>query len=488
MLPMRVAPQSKTPLYLGDHVERPMLVVLDTDTIQATNDPIDSTALLLGFLLHGGVEVYRYSDHGAPAGTPVADFEWFPPASIGWLTVVPLGQPGIASHRLIYSDGEHLNETAIVDGQIVAVSGALARSSPGLSATELTADATLMLAASEIGADVLITNRPSVLAERQLSLSNGLTVANTAEATGILGLFFRSRRDFIATKAAHGTFTYNKGLFWQTAVGIHLPNWLDVVGRGYLLDISRGDGSSAGTLIAASVRKLSRTFERRDAIWRLIDQKQDRDIAEDSLAAFDSFLVFLMGSFDALARATNGILQLGAEPRFAGWQFKKWTGLLRAANPQIASLFVTGSRHRASIELLGSLRNLIHAEGLDSIAVGPSHRAQATWIIVPSADAGKLLAAVDLLGDRDEWGLHLDTTGRVMFELCRLVENLLLNCLSSTRAIFAAIGLALETMTASPPIAPDSGVNDDLLHLHIQWQLGLGLQWTDIDWDGIVRV
>lgn len=480
---MNVA-RRESPLYRADRVERKLLVVVDLDSVTDNAEAIDIGGLLLGLLGHDQIDTFRYSDNGPPAGTPVMETEWSDPATIGWLVATPDAEPDqMTSHRLTHADGEHISWGAIVFGLVGAVSMMIARSNEAGAAYE--ADATLVLAASEIGADILVTNRPALLAARPLATPRPITVVSTAEAVPLVGLYLRSRGEYIRTKSGRFTATFNKGLFWLEAVWMHAPSGRNVLARTLMLDQARAT-NILGPLADIAIRRIARAFERRDSIWRLIDQPLDLDVSEDTLAALDSFLTFLMGSADALARLAHNVLQLQVkgEPASIAWQKGDWLKALKAKSADTAAIFAPRSDGHAALEILRLLRNTIHAEGLDAVAVGAGPQNPAVWVRLSTTEGPLIAAAIDQLGMRDAWGLHVGADRRFLIAVGPLVENVLLNMLNVFRRIFEELEKVLLTMTGDLPPKGAPTLNEDLLALHLQWQVGLGKPWADHVWDG----
>lgn len=134
-------------------------------------------------------------------------------------------------------------------------------------------------------------------------------------------------------------------------------------------------------LALAVQRRLARVLERRDGIWRLINQTQDRDTAEDMLTAVDALLTFLMSASDALAKVADAVLVTNVDPVYVGWQKKGWLKAIAKNDSALAELFVDSAQPAQAQEVLRLLRNCIHDEGLDAVAVQVSSRRQETWII-----------------------------------------------------------------------------------------------------------
>jgi hypothetical protein len=482
MIPMRVSASSnhaKNPLYEADRVKRSLLLVVDADTIDEDPNGIGVDDLLFGLMSHGEVDFYRYADAGAPKDAPLFDVEWAPPAAIGWLVASPANDPGITSHSLVYSNDDRRVSAALVSGLVQHFSKRISDEQGGKGSGNFEADSLLLLAASEIGADILLTSRPGLLKARPLNTPEPIGIATPVEAISLIGLYLRSRDEYFATKGERFAITYNRGLFWQEAVALHVGNLRDVLARCVMLDGARGT-STLAPLSFAVLRRLSRVFERRDSIWRLIDQKQDRDIAEDSLAALDSLLTFLMGASDALAQAATEILEATVNPVTVGWQNKTWLKDIATADPELSGLFAPRARPTQAMEVLRLLRNSVHAEGLDSVTVGTSNQIQEIWIRLPAATSKTVVAAMKSLRRLEKWGVHEGPDGAQYAELGPLLETLLLEVLNMFDVIANRLQVLLATIAPAPMPEPPSQVNEKLLALHIQWQLGLGDPWPEI--------
>jgi hypothetical protein len=473
---MRVPPSSSTlkkPLYQGDRVERDLLVVIDANTVSGNPDAVGVNDLVFGLSTHDHVKMYLYGDDGPPEGTPMMKTDFWPDAAIGWLVAETDEPDGITSHSLTYSDGKHSTTGGVIRGLMERFAQTLARANGSASSDVFEKDSLLVVAASEIYADILITNRPSLLAARPINTPEPITIATPAEALSLLGLYIRSRGDYLPTKGASFTFQYNKGHYWQDAVLLHVPNLLELTGRAALLDRSRGS-SHLQLFSYAALRRLTRVFERRDAIWRLIDQKQDSDIAEDTLAALDSLLMFLMSAADVLAKLADGILGTTTNPINVGWQKPDWRKAITKKDATLGAAFADGTKPTTALKVLRLLRNCIHDEGLDSIAVQPPTRIQETWIVLPRSQATPITEAMKTHAPLTKWGVHDGPDGSRYVEVGALMETLLVEVLSALNVAAARLGKILETLTPAPPPLPKSQVNEALIALHIQWQIGLG--------------
>ncbi|MGN6405496.1 hypothetical protein, partial [Sinomonas sp.] len=257
------------------------------------------------------------------------------------------------------------------------------------------------------------------------------------------------------------------------ASSIYAPALPNVVARAMQLAQTRRT-PVLERLALATRRRLARVLERRDGIWRLINQTQDQDVAEDLLTAVDSLLTFLMSASDALAKVADAVLVTNVSPANIGWQKKDWLKAIAKKDSVLAALFVDSAQPAQAIEVLRLLRNCIHDEGLDAVAVHVSSRRQETWIIPPTGQATAITNAMLKRRPLDEWGVHAELDGSVYAEIGRLIETLLIEVLAALSSVLERLGQILEPMTTNGQSEPKSQLNEALLSLHIQWQVGLG--------------
>ncbi|MEO6532370.1 MAG: hypothetical protein ABIO06_02230 [Pseudolysinimonas sp.] len=467
------------PLYNGDRVERDLLIVIDADTVQGDPEGTKANDLLLGLATYEHVKMYRYGDDGPPPGTPTFEPEFWKPAAIGWL-VSKKGDPeGLTSHAVTYSDGHHITDPAIVGGLVPHFAEKLRSASAGVMAEQLERDSLMLMAASGIHADILVTTREALLSARPFDTPETITVASPSEAIPMLGLYIRSRGEYFATKTARVAFTFNKGLYWQRSSELYVPDLLNMTARAAQLDQAKG-GRTLGPLAFAVQRRIARVMERRDGVWRLIDQRQDRDIAEDTLTALDALLTFLMSASDALAKVADGILVTNIRPEYVGWQKRDWLRAISKKDAALGALFADSARPAKALKVLRLLRNCIHDEGLDAVAVEVASRTRETWVTLPSAQAAAITGAMIDLEPLKKWGVHDGSDGSCLVEVGPLVETLLVETLAALSFAIVRLIQVLETVTTDPDFGPESQVNEALLSLHIQWQVGLGEPWPDL--------
>ncbi|TFD52353.1 hypothetical protein E3T46_05655 [Cryobacterium sp. Hh11] len=482
MIPMRVSKSdtnSTRALYEGDRVKRDLLIIIDADTVRGDPEGTKANDLLLGLATYEHVKMYRYADDGPPPGTPTLEPEFWEPSAIGWLVSKESDPEGLTSHTVTYSDGHHITNSAIVGGLVPRFAQKVGSASAGVLAEQLERDSLMLMAASEIGADILVTARPTLLSARPFETPETITVASPAEAIPMLGLYVRSRGDYVATKTARVAITFNKGLYWQRSSELYIPNLLNVTARTEQLAQATGT-PTLGLLAFAVQRRLARVFERRDGIWRLIDQKQDRDIAEDTLTAVDALLTFLMSASDALAKVADGVLVTNIAPKLVAWQRGDWLRAITKKDAELGALFDASAQPAQALKVLRLLRNCIHDEGLDAVAVQASSRTRETWIVLPASQAADITDAMIKLEPLETWGVHDGLDGSRYAEVGPLIETLLVGTLAALSSAIDRLAEILETRTTTPNFGPESQFNEALLSLHMQWQVGLGEPWPDL--------
>jgi hypothetical protein len=184
-----------------------------------------------------------------------------------------------------------------------------------------------------------------------------------------------------------------------------------------------------------------------------------------------------MSAADALAKVADGILVTSVRPEYVGWQKGDWLKEITKKDAALGALFADSAQPAKALKVLRLLRNCIHDEGLDAVAVELGSRTRETWITLPSAQAAAITDAMIELEPLKKWGVHDGSAGSSLAEVGPLIETLLVESLSALRSVVDRLTEILEAATSDPDFGPESQVNEALLSLHIQWQVGLGEPW-----------
>jgi hypothetical protein len=125
------------------------------------------------------------------------------------------------------------------------------------------------------------------------------------------------------------------------------------------------------------------------------------------------------------------------------------------------------------------MRNSIHGEAMQPLAVGGPTRRDRTLASLPAAEEAALRAAVDALGGAQLWGLESPIPERFHFDPGVLIEELLPRVLAMLGRIMDETPVenhAHVSLAPSESLPPTNGRADTFGELNrqsIRWQLGL---------------
>ncbi|BCW35811.1 hypothetical protein StoSoilA2_18670 [Arthrobacter sp. StoSoilA2] len=433
----------------------------------------DDSALLAGLLGHEAIEVYRFSDEGVPASAQTLDSNFWGSAPVGWLKVTRDEETSpFRSHGVLRSNGKSVRSSALSGDIVAAIARGIAEMRNEGLAMEYTPEALMVAAAEEIGADILITRRQGLHSLRS-TFVRGLTIVDVADAISIGGLFLRSRGEYSRAIFPQITVDSNKTMFYESSVSLFLPHQIEILRRSQLLAADRKE-PEAVRLAAAAFRRMSRSIERRDQIWQLICRPQDIDTAEDMLALYEALLTSLMGAIDATARLANTIYQLPVPMYLVAWQRKDWAKELKLRASQLWSAYYEHPEHEFVLTTLRLLRNTIHAEGLESIAVSERHRVVATWIEIPPSEGKEIAETASQTADPDEWSIQTTDGGRFYADPGPMMDRLILSILTLLADVQLVLVADLRDLTVTPPLKNDTFLDAEAVDQAHRYLLGLG--------------
>jgi hypothetical protein len=438
--------------------------------------------LFAGLIAHPYVEVFRIADDGPPPEVDRLTTEVGTRYVPGW---VLLGEPregtGHASLIQATEDGSRITRRTLIGNahelaEADVDSDAYSDLEPVQAAARRVADTRVLEAAIEVGADLLITERP-YLHGLSWDFAQRMVSAPPELALPLVGLYLRRQGVYLTYRSTDGsaTFTLNRGLYYWVATRDLLPEgwrWLSACVR------AGGDDGRLGHLAQSALQRVDRALQERDAVlWSLNQPQGNNDIAGDALDFLDGVLLRLMGALDVTARVTHRILALGAGEFRAGWQSKDWVKRVFASAPDLAALVEPGSPGAETVEIVRLLRNSIHGEALRPLGLrsGPGRR-DATLVGLPTVDAQRLVAAMDALGGRDSFGVRELMPGRVhadpgelVDEVFRRTADLLDRLMARTPVERIATGEVSEPLL----VPPDDDIFGPASRESIRLQLGL---------------
>lgn len=421
--------ESVTPFSRAPGLE-PLTVVVDSELIDGLdgNDLHDPDILLAGLLTHEMVRLLRYTDDGPPPDLPRGS-RMEASAVEGWIVVTGY-EADIHVWGVVVNDGKSVTQTGFGGdfpnaAQQDQNGSAYADLDSAEAAARRRGDVIAAQAAAAAGADMFITTRPYLFSVGW-EVAYGLLVATPQQALPLVSLYLRAQGEFIDWRSldGNGSTTMNRGLFYQRSVMSLVPRLF-----GALLCI--GERARAGgdvralQLTQAIFGRLQQTLVARDEMYWALNRPQNRDVAFEALTAFDLALLTLMGAVDASARLAHRLLGLDEAKEYdAGWQRDGWRQ--KVGEVSEAGVAAVEKENRLdALRVLAKLRNTIHAALLDPIAVSRGRDQVGTRIELPADGAEAMVAAIDQLGGRCEWGVESLAPGRYHADPAQLLDQLI---------------------------------------------------------------
>jgi len=474
--------QSWTGAFASNPVLRELRVVIDDEAYSPEPPPGWNWHVLLGGLLtHKQIAVLRYADDGPPAQTPrMSLFDDAVSAPIGWIEVTPASNDTLFSHEVKSSDGAAISEAGIFGDAIEAagrdVRTVAYQALPPDEATALRrADAIAVQAAQACAADIFITDREYLHAARW-ALTDGVTICTPREGLELVGLYLRSRAEYLTWHDPNFTVRVSKGGYFM--VGAHELlsagwKWLNAC-----VEYDRANQTEELTLLGVAVfQRVSRALQARDGLLRALSVRQDPNVVEDALREFDVCMVFLMGAMDAAARVAHQVIGHSAKPHTAGWQRPAWMTETARRCPELGAVLLAGSANAHALTILRLMRNTVHDAGLQAVNLAQSAQPDQTLIGLARSDQTEVVAAVEALGGLPAWGLYELIPGELHADPHVFLEKLfpaaltLLTDLMKATPVETLPGYALSDEDTRPP--EGTGMYGPKSRESILWQLGL---------------
>lgn len=450
-------------------------MVIDAHLIDGLDDgDLHSPAVFLGGLLsHDMVRLLRYADEGPPADRPRTS-EHAPDAVRGWV-VVRGYQPDVHMWSVVVDDGKTVMETgfggdfpdAAERDPNDSIYSDLDRSD---AAARRRADVIAAQAAAAAKADVFITTRPYLFSVGW-EVAYGLLVATPTQALPLVSLYLRAQGEFIDWRSLDGTgtSTMNRGLFYQRSVIALVPRLFGAL----VVFAERAWAGNADTLrlTQAIFGRLQQALVARDEMYWALNRPQNWDVAFEVLTAFDLALLTLMGAVDASARLAHHLLGIGSGQHDAGWHRNKWRKQVANRCPTIVAAVEAENRLDA-LTVLRKLRNTIHAALIDPIAVARGQVHVTTRIELPASDAETILASIDRLGGREEWGVESHGPGHHHADPAELLDHLLVRLTPMLNDVLAAMSSDHFPDAPTEPAGDYWGLAGDPARTY-RWQIDL---------------
>lgn len=266
---------------------------------------------------------------------------------------------------------------------------------------DLLPDVFVAAAHEALNHDLFVTTSRQLLQLRDHKDFLHLNICPPSEAVKIVGLFLRSRDQFVHTASPRGRAVVDSWSFYLLLTRTKLPRlWARSVLWG---EVTRNH-TKVGPLRESVFLRSRRAIEARDAIGIQFYLRQSNRTQDVILYHFDYLTLLLNGALDALMHIARVIYSVKIDPWEVGFWRKEFRKGLKRAAPQLHALFTT-DRTEALRTLLAAPRNTIHGARLRSM--GFETAGHPPIALVKFDDAYGLAAwqAAEQLGGLERWGL-----------------------------------------------------------------------------------
>jgi hypothetical protein len=352
------------------------------------------------------VEAHLYAfDSSLPNLAPSIAVETGITAYKQWVVVQPI-------------EGQPRHEAAFFRGGVPQVSPMLTNDSVfrqiveqgPLAATESTA----LLTAKALRADILVTRRSFSVDPDREYWRNTLVLSPT-DALPIVGLYLRNQNQYVFGHSAPiGQTQFNaqtqrrdrSWFYWEAArtivpVG---PDWSNAL-RTYASETGNEEVRKLPDSITWRLNQVLRSRDRLMALLAVVPQEHAP--VDDILIEVDQLLLLFMATLDITARIAHIALEIPSNVKDAGWQKHKWLKRVIREDSSLALIFAESSEGRHVLDIIGALRNTIHASAFSANGMIPVVGDQALQPLVPLPATSRttLLAIFEEFGGLASWGV-----------------------------------------------------------------------------------
>lgn len=273
--------------------------------------------------------------------------------------------------------------------------------------------------------DLFVSLSPMLLKNRNHQLLKKANIVNPLEALKIVGIYLRSRENYIwyASKIFRGTvdFTY----FYWALYKIKLPNLPFLCSACIHASKIRNDNTD---YLGQSVLNRSiRTLQALDLIAIEFYKPQHNGTRDKIMYHFDYIMLLLVGAFDAQARIAHRAYGVTGSEYYASFRNAKFQKSLKKNGALSLYTLATSDYFENVMLILHKLRNTVHSAALNSIGFQSSNKPQESFVEIPKSDEEEIIHAIQTLGGFDEWGIE-EWPGILVFEPYTFAANLVKKC------------------------------------------------------------
>ncbi|TFB88218.1 hypothetical protein E3O44_05965 [Cryobacterium algoricola] len=296
----------------------------------------------------------------------------------------------------------------------------------GLNPEEARARQIFLEVAIALSADVLITDNAYELVKPN---RRSPFAATPAESLAVIGLHQRLQGQVVVSDA------FLDGVL-QTSQAEHAQAWSMMSALRDLFDRTYQEGPEFLDLVRACGDRLKRVLDLRDRLLFGSIHPSKSNLFGEPEVLVEQIALNLSGMLDALARALNTALQLGAAPNHCSLGNKRFTRRI----PLAARAILLDPRNLKLIDLVAGIRNTIHHLDLGGGGEGDSRgRTTAQLVSVDKDTAEKVREVAAILGREDSWIAHDLPELSLMLRPVPLTEDLIEHCVAIVQHLAAVI-------------------------------------------------
>lgn len=303
------------------------------------------------------------------------------------------------------------------------------------------------------------------------------------ECLALLGLYLRTQDNFTYWQSGASSIRTDRTSFYGQVARQMLPEV-----RRWLITCPGPESAwaeSTNGLAEAVLQRFERALRARDRIHEQLMLPPDDNNIGEALFFFDVLLLSLLGAFDAVARVVHTVYKLTSSIQRANWssEHKKtaskvgWLYEVSLADAPLAALMFPHAPARDVVEMIGSLRNTIHAQPLQHVGhLGHDLKVARYGVVLPEPATNKFVMAANRLGGKNglsQWGLEFIAKNQLTIDPGTFVEQLTPASASALNALVAATKVERLVKGRRPAVKPIPPPTSLVQARFIEWALPL---------------
>lgn len=252
--------------------------------------------------------------------------------------------------------------------------------------------------------DILVTLSQRLMSSRSEWPLREANLHTPCDAAKLVGLFLRSRGNYVIETSKGGTISEHQGSFYWILVRNRLPSMWHYFSACVHAEPERKDNTCE--LGQAVLTRCVRATEARDAIGVQFFLPQDNQTRDTIIYHFDYLTLLLAGALDAQARVAHRAYVITKPPEYrAAFRNQDFRDALLSKGADDLHGLVTGDAFLDLMDLVYGLRNTIHGAGLTTLAYRDVSSPERSFIRVSPNDRSKIETAAGQRDSLDYWGL-----------------------------------------------------------------------------------